>query len=175
MTNQKTEKAAGKKGGAQAPPHSREAKRMATVILETLSGMRTPTEAAEALGMAASRYYVMETRALDGLIAACEPRPRGPGSSPEKEMEQLRGEVRKQRQECERYKSLHRMSQRSVGIPAPGPRGKETGRKRRKRKPVVRALRVIDRLKENTDAPTMDTAPRGQTPQGQTSPLVEGR
>lgn len=170
MTNQKTEKATGKKGGASAPPHSREAKRMAAVILETLSGLRTPTEAAEVLGIAASRYYMMETRALDGLIAACEPRQRGPRASPEKDLEQLRGEVRKQRQECERYKSLHRMAQRSIGITAPERRGTETGRKRKKRKPVVRALRVVDRLKQDSDASTMGEAPRGQA-----SPSVDGR
>src|SRR5260370_41176380 len=60
-----------------APQASKEAKRQAAVILEVLAGLRLPSQAAEALQVSLPRYYQVETRALQGLLAACEPRPRG--------------------------------------------------------------------------------------------------
>jgi hypothetical protein len=59
--------------------HSREAQRWAAVILEVLAGVRTPAQAAEALSVSLPRYYQLETRALRGLVASCEARPKGPG------------------------------------------------------------------------------------------------
>src|SRR6516225_12268500 len=56
---------------------SKEAKRLAAVILEVLAGVRQPSQAAEALQVSLPRYYQVEARALRGLLAACEPRPRG--------------------------------------------------------------------------------------------------
>jgi hypothetical protein len=47
------------------------------VILEVLAGMRTPTEAATVVGLSVPRYYLWEQRALEGLVRACEPRPKG--------------------------------------------------------------------------------------------------
>ena len=57
-------------------PVSREAQRVAAAILEVLAGVRTPTEAAAAVGLSVPRYYLWEQRALEGLVRACEPRPR---------------------------------------------------------------------------------------------------
>ncbi|MFO0802005.1 MAG: hypothetical protein U0791_02620 [Gemmataceae bacterium] len=54
---------------------SREAKRMAAILLDVLAGSRTPTQAAETLGVSLPRYYQLESRGLDGLLMACEPRP----------------------------------------------------------------------------------------------------
>jgi hypothetical protein len=45
-------------------PPSREAQRMAAAILEVLAGVRTPTDAASALGIGVPRYYIYEQRAL---------------------------------------------------------------------------------------------------------------
>jgi hypothetical protein len=56
---------------------SREAKRLAAVLLDVLAGARTPPQAAEALGVSLPRYYQLEGRGLTGLVAACEARPRG--------------------------------------------------------------------------------------------------
>jgi hypothetical protein len=53
---------------------SRDANRVAAAILEVLAGVRTPTDAAQALVVSVPRYYQLEQRALEGLIAACEPR-----------------------------------------------------------------------------------------------------
>src|SRR5438477_8881944 len=71
-------------GGAQLlQDKSREARRLAAAILEVLAGARTPTEAATSLGLSVPRYYQVESRALEGLLAACAPRPKGraPGSA----------------------------------------------------------------------------------------------
>src|SRR5262245_6994852 len=54
-----------------------EARRLAAVILEVLAGGRTPTEAAQSLGISPPRYYALEQRALTGLVSACRRRQRG--------------------------------------------------------------------------------------------------
>jgi hypothetical protein len=134
---------------------SPEARRKAAVILETLSGLRTTPEAAEALGVSTNRYYGLEQHALSGLAAACEPRKRGSQTSAEKEQARLRRELGWWKRESERYKALHRALQRTAGIPElANPRGKD---KMKRRKPVVRALRAADRLKR-------EEAPAGEAP-----------
>ena len=72
MTNTKTPTAKPAKGEV-----SREAKRLAAVILDVLAGSRTPTQAAEGLEQSLPRYYQLEARGLGGLQEPCEPRPRG--------------------------------------------------------------------------------------------------
>ena len=57
-----------------------EANRLAVAILEVLAGLRTPADAAAALGISVPRYYQLETRALEGMVTALEPRP--PATSP---------------------------------------------------------------------------------------------
>src|SRR5262249_24950512 len=64
-------------GPAPATP-SREAKQRAAAILEVWAGVRTPADAAQALGVSRPRYYLLEEQALGGLLTACEPQPRGP-------------------------------------------------------------------------------------------------
>ena len=68
---------------AKPLPGSREARRMAALILETLGGLRTASEASEVMGVALVRYYVLEERALEAMIGAMEPRPRGRQRSPD--------------------------------------------------------------------------------------------
>src|SRR5262245_22521934 len=72
---------------------SQEARLMAAVILEVLAGVRTPTDAAAALGVSLPRYYALEVRALEGLLRACERRPRGRRLTAEREVGKLRREV----------------------------------------------------------------------------------
>jgi hypothetical protein len=57
---------------------SKDDKQRAAAILEVLAGGRTPTQAAQALGVSLGRYYLLEDKALAALVAACEPQPRGP-------------------------------------------------------------------------------------------------
>lgn len=103
--------------GPKALEGSREALRMAAVILETLGGLRSTQEASEVLEIALPRYYVLETRALQGLVAALEPRPKGRRPDPELELTRLREEVERLEREVLRYQALHRASQRVLGLP----------------------------------------------------------
>src|SRR5207245_9304716 len=59
------------------------AKRSAALILEVLAGLRTPSEASTALGVTTMRYYVLERRALEGMVQALQPRPKGKRRRPE--------------------------------------------------------------------------------------------
>jgi hypothetical protein len=95
---------------------SREARRRAAVILEVLGGARTPTQAAEALGLSLIRYYQLETRALQGLVSACEPKPLGRVISPQTQLTALRKEQERLKRELARQQALVRLSQRAVGL-----------------------------------------------------------
>jgi hypothetical protein len=133
---------------------SREARTRAAVILETLSGLRATPEAAEALGVSPMRYYTLEQSALAGLIAACEPRARGARASQDRELSELRRELNRQRRESERYKAMHRVLQKTAGIPdLSTSRGKDKMKGGKRRRPIVRALRAIDRLKREEPEP----------------------
>jgi hypothetical protein len=74
-TARKSERMTG--GSTLGRDASREARRLAAAILEVLAGVRTPAQAATAVGLSLPRYYQVEGRALQGLLAACEARPRG--------------------------------------------------------------------------------------------------
>ena len=136
------------------PPCSREAGRLAAAILEVLAGVRTPTQAAQVLSLSIPRYYQLEQRALEGLVHACEPRPRGPGVDPQRDVRRLEKQLSRLQQECGRQQALVRAAQRTIGLaplpakpaarpgspaPAPGEGGK---RKRRPRRATVRALKA---------------------------------
>jgi hypothetical protein len=127
-------------------PVSRDAQRLATAILEVLAGGRTPNDAAVALGISPPRYYLLEQRALAGLVAACEPRPVGQTISLKHRMAVLEKDLVRLRQECARQQALVRAAQRTVGLaaaPPPKPVTKAAGKKAsRKRRPVVRALKA---------------------------------
>ena len=137
-----------------APPGSREASQIAAAILEVLAGVRTPTQAAQVLSLSIPRYYLLEQRALAGLVQACEPRPRGPTVDPQREVRQLEKQLTRLQQECGRQQALVRAAQRTIGLappppkPTPKPGSKPPpvtesgGRKRRPRRPTVRALKA---------------------------------
>ena len=125
---------------------SPEAKRMAAAILEGLAGLRGPQEASEALGISMTRYYHLEARALQGLVGACEPRPRGRQQSPKAAITQL---------ELKRAQALVRSAQRTIGLPPVRQRGKlgADGKKaRRTRRAMVRAERAAAALREVSPA-----------------------
>src|SRR5271156_5718578 len=128
----------------RTPLGSRDANRVAAAILEVLAGVRTPTDAAQALVVSVPRYYQLEQRALEGLIAACEPRRLGRVQTSESRASALEKEVQRWQQECARQQALVRAAQRSIGLAAPAPKAsaKTPGKKNRQRRPTVRALRV---------------------------------
>ncbi len=128
---------------------SREAQRVAAVILEVLAGVRTPTQAAESLAVSVPRYYQLETRAVYGLVAACEARPRGPGGSADKELAALRRQHEHLQHELARQQTLVRLAQRTIGLtPAPAP--KPAAGKKRRRRPTVRALQAAAHLQKQS-------------------------
>ena len=112
----------------------REAQRLAAAILEVLAGVRTPSQAAEVLGVSLPRYYQVETRAMQALVAACAPRPRGPGRSAAKELTALRRQQERLERELSRQRTLVRLTQRTLGLAPPPAAGKVQGGKDKKDK-----------------------------------------
>lgn len=122
-----------------------EARRMAAVVLEVLGGARTAPSGAEALGVSLPRFYALEARAVAGLVAACEARPRrGKAKRPEAEIASLRRELERVRRERDRAQALLRASHRLVGV-AP-PRERPAARGKRRRRPIARALKAAEVL-----------------------------
>ena len=90
-----------------------------------------------------ARYYQLELRALQGMMTALEPRPKGPKSTPEKVIATLEREKGVLERELRRAQSLVRAATRSVGIRSPK---KTPGvKKRRRKKPRARV--VLETLK----------------------------
>jgi hypothetical protein len=139
---------------------SRDAKRVAAAILEVLAGARTPSEAAAALAMSVPHYYHVESRALRGLLAACETPPKGRVPSGQSEVTTLRRDNERLQREVIRQQALVRAAQRAVGLspPVTPSSSKTTGKKVRKRK-VARALSVAARLQQTPDAVAESAAP----------------
>ena len=155
-----------KKSAQRARRHSRQplhagtsspARRQAAVILEVLAGVRRPSDAAQALGISVPRYYQVEQRALMGLVAACEPAPRGPRREQARRIAALEREKLRLQRECDRQQALVRATQRSLGLAPPAavrslPKdrdGKKDGspaKRRRNRRPMVRALQAARSL-----------------------------
>jgi hypothetical protein len=144
------------------------ARRHAAAILETLAGVRTPTEAAEALAVSLPRYYALEARALEGLIRACEPRAKGPRRTPEREVARLQKEVERLEREGARTQALLRAAQRAVGLAAlRSPKGKSPServdrQKRRRRRPTARALRAVESLRKGEAENSVETPATGE-------------
>jgi hypothetical protein len=119
---------------------SPQARKLACAILEVLAGLAGPTEAAEALSTSLNRYYVLEARALEGLVKALEPRNRGRAPTVEQQVETLKRELRRLKTELDSSRSLLRMAQRTVGLPSPKKKAKPKRRGSRSKK-VLRLLR----------------------------------
>ena len=61
-----------------------------------------------ALGITVPRYYQLETRALNGLVSACEPRPKGKQPSPKTRISELERELCRRSEKLGRQQSLVR-------------------------------------------------------------------
>ena len=122
---------------------SKKARQFLVVILEALSGECGTSEAAERLKISLSRYYQLETRALQGMLTALEPRPRGPSKSAGSELERLKRQVSELERELRRQRSLVRAAARSVGLPA-------VRKKKAKKQRGARGQVVLKTLKEVT-------------------------
>lgn len=159
-----------KESGPSPKGGSREARRLASVILEVLAGQRTPSEAAEAAGISTSRYYLVECRALEGLIQACEPRQKGYVKTPERRLEAMQEEQERLKRECARLQALVRAAQRSIGLSLPAAskdgkekKGAQKGKRGKwKRRPVMRALRAARKLQQDEERPASDAVAIGE-------------
>jgi hypothetical protein len=132
---------------------SNEANRIVVAILEVLAGMRSPAEAASALKISLPRYDLLEARALEGMVTACEAKPLGKQPSPQTRIASLEKELQQARRECARQQALVRAAQRSVGLSAAeAKKGKAPSQRdrrgRKKRRPTVRALKAANTLRK---------------------------
>ena len=122
---------------------SPEARKHACVLLEVLSGLKGPGEAAEELAVSLPRYYVLEARALEGFVKALEPRERGPGpASVESRLAKAKSESEQLRKELTRAQSMLRMARRAAGLKPEKRPTAEKGKKSKRRK-VNRTRRVM--------------------------------
>jgi hypothetical protein len=130
---------------------SREAQLLAAAVLEVLAGARTPSQAAEALGVSLPRYFQLESRAMRGLLAGCEARPRGPRRSAEKELSVLQRQQERLQRELGRQQALVRLAQRTIGLAPVKAAGDKPQGKKRRRRPVARALRAAVHLHQQSE------------------------
>jgi hypothetical protein len=155
-----------------------EAQRVAAAILEVLAGVRTPAQAAEALGISQPRYFQLETRAMQALVASCLPRPRGARPSAQRELTALKRQHERLQRELSRQQTLLRLAQRTIGLAPPKPAadrggGKEKGKKRRRR-PVVRALRASEVLRRRSQQASSPPTPGSEAALAPASATVQG-
>ena len=136
-------------GGADLGKNaSRQARRLAAMVLEVLAGTRSPLEAAQALEVTVARYYQLESRALRGLLAVCEPlQQRGP--RPATELKTLRRANQRLEREVLRQQALVRAAQRTIGL-GPPPPAKKNDKKHRQRR-LARALNITGRLQNDSE------------------------
>lgn len=133
---------------------SGEAKKLAALILEGLAGVRTPEQAAAAAGVSVQRYYVVETRALQGLIKALEPRRKGRQRGAEEHLAEALKDKERLERDLRRTQALLRSAQRVIGVQAAPPvdkTGKIVGAGKRKRRPVARAVKAVAILRSSEE------------------------
>lgn len=121
-------------------------RRRAAAVLEVLGGAKSPAEAAEGLGIALPSYYLLEARALEGLVSACEPKPRGRAAAEGKTFHALKRENERLRQDLTRTQALTRAVQRAAGMPSKEEAPSKEALPRRRRRATVRALRAAREL-----------------------------
>src|SRR5690348_10825043 len=103
--------------GARSVRGSEAARRLAALLLEAWCGARSTQSASEAMGVTLPRYYQLEGRALQAIVAGLEPRPRGRQRTPASELAKAQLEHKRLQREVERYQSLYRAAQRALGLP----------------------------------------------------------
>jgi len=132
---------------------SETARQRGAVVLEVLAGTIQPGDAAEHLQIKVPAYYNLEARALQALVKACEPRPKGPSVNYQKQIRELQEINRKLEREARRYQSLTRAAQKAIGLgkmmekSGSAKANKGTGKKKRGARKKVRALRAAERLR----------------------------
>lgn len=137
--------------GARSVRGSDAARRQAALLLEAWSGVRSTQSASEAMGVVLTRFYQLEARALQMIVSAMEPRPRGRQRTAESEVAKLKADKQRLVRDVERFQSLYRTAQRALGIavakpaekgntPAPGGKRKRGPRQRARGQAVAAEL-----------------------------------
>jgi hypothetical protein len=153
--------------GLRLETTTRDHRKLAAAVLEVLAGTRTPAQAAGDLSLSLPGYYKLEQRAIQGLIEACAPQPRGPHLSPQRELDKMHKQQEKLQRELHRQQALTRAAQRAVGLSLPPPPAKGAGKPKpgtapggagasggkRQRRPVTRALKAVAVLRQHPDQP----------------------
>ena len=164
--------------GPRIPEASREAKRIAACILEVLAGASSPTSAAEALEVSLPRYYLLEQRAIEALVNACEPRS-GRTISAQREVDIIRKQLERTERDAIRYQTLLRVAQRTIGLAPPatptgakakGAKAKRTRRTTARALVAAQSLRLDDKNADSTDssaATTPDNHAASSVPESQ--------
>ena len=142
--------------GAKAVRGSDAARRQAALLLEAGSGVRSTQSAAEAMGVALTRYYQLEARALQLMVSAMEPRPRGRQRTPASELAKLKAEKQRLVRDVERFQALYRTAQRTLGLtvaktPEPAKNAAPGGKRRRGPRQKARGQSVAAQLLANRD------------------------
>ena len=139
------------KVGTKALAGSEQARKAAAIVLESVCGLCSVEDASARLGVAVPRYYVLETRALQGLIEALEPRARGRQQTDESKLAALTRDHARLERDVRRYQALHRAATRAIGLAPPPEKSSEAkGPKKRRMRRRARAERVIDVLSRDT-------------------------
>jgi hypothetical protein len=88
-------------------------------------------------------------------VTACEPKSPGRGPNDARRIAELERSVARWERECLRQQALARAMQRAVGLSAAstGKAATPAGKKGRRRRPAVRALRAAAALRSNSSSP----------------------
>ena len=98
------------------PPTSAAQKR-AALMLEVFAGLRSAAGRGGVTDLGQSLLSAGASGAA-GLVAACEPRPKGQRTDPQRQVHALEQALARSRQECQRQAALVRATQRAMGLPA---------------------------------------------------------
>ncbi|MHC4781054.1 MAG: hypothetical protein ACYTFG_20975, partial [Planctomycetota bacterium] len=118
---------------------------------------RGPSEAAQELSVSLPRYYVLEGRAVEGLVKAMEPREKGQRSwSPETRIQALEKECEGVKRELGRTRTLLRLARRAAGLS-----DNEDGTLKKGKRKTDRTKRVLASLRKGKKAETVDAVKGG--------------
>jgi hypothetical protein len=128
------------------------------------------------MGVAVTRFYQLEARALQTMVSAMEPRPRGRQRTTESELGKLKAEKQRLLRDVERFQSLYRTAQRALGVAVarpvekqenPGPGGKrKRGPRKRARGQAVAAVLLRTAVPEGAREASDATTEQGLGPRG---------
>ncbi|MDP9133500.1 MAG: helix-turn-helix domain-containing protein [Actinomycetota bacterium] len=154
--------------GPKSVRGSETARRLAALMMEAWSGVRSTQAACAAMGISVTRFYQLEARAVQEVVSALEPRPRGRRLTAASELGKCKLENQRLRRDLERFQSLYRTAQRTLGVvvakpvgkadnPAPGGKRKRGPRRKARGQAVAAVLlrtAMPDGAREASDAAT---------------------